>query len=72
VLKANANINQAALKTEVRKLLGVEGRVPGLNDGIVFPKTNLQSGTPIRAAAASAANRAPLTGAIKYAVIFEN
>jgi immune inhibitor A len=42
------------------------GIIPGLNDGIIFPKSHFGNGVPLAAMRRAALERAPLRGAIKY------
>lgn len=63
---------EGIFKNKARTLIGQERRLPGMNDGTIFPKSHFDRPTSIMAMSKSALERAPLSGSIKYVSILVN
>jgi immune inhibitor A len=66
-LKAQGTANESLFKTKVQNVMVGERRIPGLNDGMIFPPNHFQKKTSVMAMSKAALERAPLSGSLRYA-----
>jgi immune inhibitor A len=65
--KLKSQIDKGILAGKIR--MGTDYKPVGLNDGLIYPGTMFPVGTSAEMARSAAANRAPLSGTVKVAVI---
>ncbi|KAF2271922.1 M6 metalloprotease [Westerdykella ornata] len=68
-LTSQGTVDQAVFKKKTSRLFNGERRIPGMNDGTIFPPSHFKEPTSIMAMSTAAAERAPLRGNIKVAII---
>ncbi|KAF2179017.1 M6 metalloprotease [Zopfia rhizophila CBS 207.26] len=69
-LKVHGTANQVNLKDHRKALtLGEGRRIPGLNDGTIFPKSHFDKPVSVMAMSRAALERTPLRGSIKIAIV---
>ena len=65
-LNVQGAANEGSFKKTFHGLLkGGERRLPGMNDGTIFPKSHFEKPTSIMAMSNAALERTPLSGALK-------
>jgi immune inhibitor A len=65
VLKSQHNNNTGGIE-KAKKFLTAERKMPGLNDGTIFPKSHFGDSASIMAMSTAALDRAPLRSTIRY------
>jgi immune inhibitor A len=65
VLKVQGKADEGSVKANLRALTFSDRKIPGLNDGTIFPKSHFDKPVPIMAMSNAALERTPLSGAIK-------
>jgi len=69
ILKAQGTPNESVLKAKAQRLLQADRRIPGMNDGTIFPPSHFKEKASIMEMSRAALERAPLRGPLKAAVI---
>ena len=65
VLKSKNNATTAGIE-KAKKFLASERKMPGLNDGTIFPKSHFGDSASVMAMSTAALDRAPLRSIIRY------
>ncbi|KAF2801924.1 M6 metalloprotease [Mytilinidion resinicola] len=68
-LKVQGTANERSFKATAHDLIGGERRLPGMNDGTIFPQSHFAQRTSIMAMSNAALERTPLSGALKVAIV---
>ncbi|KAF2471430.1 M6 metalloprotease [Lindgomyces ingoldianus] len=69
LLKVQGTANENSVKSRTHSLVMGDKRLPGLNDGTIFPKSHFDKPVSVMAMSNAALERAPLAGAIKVAIV---
>ncbi|KAF2744498.1 M6 metalloprotease [Sporormia fimetaria CBS 119925] len=69
ILQAQGTPKEATLKAKARLRATLGRRIPGMNDGTIFPPSHYKKPTSIMAMSRAALERAPLRGAIRVAIV---
>ncbi|ORY15440.1 immune inhibitor A peptidase M6-domain-containing protein [Clohesyomyces aquaticus] len=69
IMKLQGTANEASLETLTHSLTMGHGKIPGLNDGTIFPKSHFDKPVTAMAMSNAGLERTPLSGAIRVAVV---